>query len=112
MNREFFNQQFAVLVNAYSIKLPDLTQDVYWEMLQPIEAEAFAQGVKACLSECKFFPTIAELGDASMPPVIDKRAPLPAVDHERPKIRWHEQLKRMSEVKKRVNGATPPLMIK
>jgi len=69
MTREFFNRQFAALVSAYTIaqRLSDESQDVYWEMLQNIPMDRFGAGVKKCLARCKFFPTIAELGDASMP---------------------------------------------
>lgn len=96
MNREFFNQQFAALCAAYTIasKLSGESQDVYWQMLQDIPDERFAVGVRECLATCKFFPTIAELGNASMPPVTDMKAPLPALDHERPKINWQKQIER------------------
>lgn len=96
MKREFFNQQFAAMVNAYTIarKLSGEAQDVYWEMLKDIPDEKFAKGVRECLASCKFFPTIAELGEASMPAVTDYRAPLPPIDKERPNINWQEQLHR------------------
>lgn len=69
MTREFFNRQFVVLVNAYTIaqKLSDEAQDVYWEMLRDIPEGKFGAGVRKCLATCKFFPTIAELGEASLP---------------------------------------------
>jgi hypothetical protein len=96
MTREFFNRQFAALCAAYAVSrnLSDESQDVYWQMLQDIPEEKFADGVQECLATCKFFPTIAELGDASMPPVTDYRAPLPPIDKERPKIGWRVQLRR------------------
>jgi len=99
MMREFFNKQFAALCSAYTVsnKLSDESQDVYWEMLQDISERKFSEGVKECLASCKFFPTIAELGDASLPPIEDRRAPLPPIDHERPKINWREQLRRQNE---------------
>lgn len=106
MTRDFFNKQFAAMVNAYAVarKLSDESQDVYWEMLKDIPDEKFAHGVQECLASSKFFPTIAELGDASMPPVTDYKAPLPPIDHERPKINWREQLNRAAEDQKRING--------
>jgi hypothetical protein len=96
MKRDFFNQQFAALVNAYTIasKLSGEAQDVYWEMLKDIPEAKFADGVRECLAGCKFFPTVAELGEASMPAIPDRRAPLPAIDKERPKINWRAQLDR------------------
>lgn len=99
MERQFFNHQFAVLISAFSVsrKLGDESQEIYWEMLKDLPADKFAAGVRSCLAGCKFFPTIAELGDASMPAIEDRRAPLPAIDHERPRIGWQEQLKREKE---------------
>jgi hypothetical protein len=71
-------------------------------MLKDISEEDFADGVKECLASLKFFPTIAELGDASMPSIPDKSAPLPPINQERPKINWLEQLKRQEERKQLV----------
>ena len=97
MKRQFFNQQFAALVSAYTIgqKISDETQDVYWEMLREISEDKFGTGVMRCLASCKYFPTIAELGHASLPPIRDNRAQIPAVDHPWPTINWHEQIRRM-----------------
>jgi hypothetical protein len=99
MKREFFNLQYAVLVNAYAVssKFSDEAQDVYWEMLKDIPEQCFAAGVKECLADCKFFPTIAELGNASLPPVRDFRAPLPPIDQPFRRIGWQKQLERAAE---------------
>ena len=107
MTREFFNEQFAAMANAYTIaqKLSGEAQDVYWEMLKDIPAEKFGFGVYRCLGSCKFFPTIAELGNASMPPMTDYKAPLPPIDKERPMIDWQTQLER--EKKKQTRQALP-----
>lgn len=69
MTREFFNQQFSALlaVYYYAQKMPDEGQDVYWAMLKDLPPDRFSAGVRKCLAECKFFPTIAELGEASLP---------------------------------------------
>lgn len=69
MTREFFNKQFSAMlaVYTYAQKMPEEGQDVYWEMLKGIPEPKFAAGVRKCLSACKFFPTIAELGEASLP---------------------------------------------
>lgn len=69
MTREFFNKQFTAMVVSYpnAQKLADEAQDVYWEMLQHMPQDAFHKAVKKCLGECKFFPTIAELGEAAFP---------------------------------------------
>lgn len=96
MKRDLFNEQFAALCNAYTIakKISSESQDVYWEMLKDIPGEKFTQGVRECLASCKFFPTIAELGEASMPAITDYRTPLPPIDKERPKMNWQVQLER------------------
>mgnify|MGYP001602321004 FL=1 len=101
MKREFFNQQFAALVSAYTIsaKLSDEAQDVYWSMLQLIPEERFGEAVKKCLASCKFFPTISELGEASYP-TIEEPSPYNAfVYHEPRKINWQEQVQRQIERK-------------
>lgn len=69
MTRDFFNKQFLALWGAFlqSQKTVQETQDIYWEMLKDLPEHAFAAAVKKCLAESKFFPTIAELGDASLP---------------------------------------------
>jgi hypothetical protein len=106
MTREFFNKQFAAMCAAYAVSknLSDESQDVYWEMLQDIPEAKFAGGVQECLATCKFFPTIAELGDASMPRVTDHKAPLPPIDKERPTIGWREQLKRAKEQQRQIEA--------
>jgi hypothetical protein len=100
MTRLFFNQQFAALVAAYTIggKIADETQDVYWEMLKDISDEKFAKGVQECLARLKFFPTIAELGEASLPPIRDYKAPLPPVDQPFKMLTWREQIERGKQV--------------
>src|SRR5690348_9340273 len=106
MNREFFNRQFAVLVNAYtmSVRLSDESQVLYWDMLKRSPGVMFGEGVAQCLGMCKYLPTIAELGNASMPPIKDRKAPLPAVDRPWPTIDWREQLKREGEGKRLSEG--------
>jgi hypothetical protein len=96
MTRLFFNQQFAAMVAAYTIrgKLADETQDVYWEMLKDIPHEKFAKGVQECLAQLKFFPSIAELGAASLPPIRDYKAPIPPVDQPFKMLNWREQIER------------------
>lgn len=85
MTRQFFNQQFAALVAAYTYaqKAPEVGQDVYWEMLHGIAEREFVHAVKSCLLTCKFFPTIAELAEAakSVPP-----ARLKLLDEPRPSL--------------------------
>jgi len=70
VKRETFNVGFTAMVKTYAYvgERADVeTMDVYWEMLQGLPDEAFNSAVRACLSECKFFPTIAELGEAALP---------------------------------------------
>jgi hypothetical protein len=91
MTRDVFNTQFTALVNAYTIasKLADESQDVYWTMLQDIPDDKFCAGVRRCLAECRFFPTISELGNASLPKItqtIRQRARFKTVE-----LDWYQQ---------------------
>lgn len=95
MRREFFNQQFSAMlaVYTYAQKLPDEAQDVYWEMLKGIPEDKFHAGIRHCLATCKFFPTISELGEASLP-TIERLAPYnPHVHTEPRKVNWQDQVK-------------------
>jgi len=78
MTRQFFNKQFAALVTAYVVaaKLTDEAQDVYWEMLKDMPEKDFAKAIKQVIATCKFFPTIAEIGEAVFP-TIKRRVMLP-----------------------------------
>ena len=102
----FYIDESSIAYNAYTIsqKISDEAQDVYWEMLKDIPDDKFAKGVKQCLASCKFFPTIAELGEASMPSVTDYRAPLPPVDKERPMINWRVQLEREKKKQEQIES--------
>lgn len=100
MTREFFNRQFLILVKAflYAEKNIDLeSQDIYWDMLKAIPEDKFAQGVRHCLATYKFFPTIAELGQASLPTIKQIiRAPYNPYNYTEPitvKIDWQQQLR-------------------
>ena len=101
MKREFFNQQFAALVSAYTIsaKLSDESQDVYWSMLCEIPEDRFAEAVRKCLGNSKFFPTIAELGEAAYPAFLEPAPYNAFVYHEPRKIGWQEQVRRLVERK-------------
>ena len=98
MNRETFNVQFVALVNAYTYAAERVTpesQDVYWQMLKAIPDEKFIAGVRKCLAECKFFPSITELGEASLPMFIE-RAPYNPYAYQEPRqVGWQEQLARI-----------------
>jgi hypothetical protein len=108
MNREFFNTQFTALLSVftYAHKMPDEGQDVYWEMLKDIPDSKFAAGVQNCLATCKYFPTIAELGDASLPPVRDYKAPLPPVDQPFTMLNWREQIERGKQIQAKLKHDT------
>lgn len=98
MTRDFFNKQFAALVNAYTIsqKLSDEAQDVYWEMLKDIPEKEFIDGVRHCLGACKFFPTISELGEASLPTISESAPYNPWIYTEPRQVRWQEQVTRLT----------------
>jgi hypothetical protein len=103
MDRTFFNQQFAALVSAYvpAQRLPEETQDVYWAMLQDIPAKKFADGVRRCLATSKFFPTIAELGAASMPIKTRLRPYNPYVRQELLNLDWEQQISESKQAKQK-----------
>lgn len=109
MKREFFNKQFAALVSAYTIsnKLQAESQDVYWEMLKGIHEEAFAAGVRKCLAGCKFFPTIAELGEASLPAKEELSDYMVqtknGMDRVRLRVGWEQQVERAEAKKQRID---------
>lgn len=116
MTRETFNIQFTALVNAYAYAAERVTpesQDIYWEMLKGIPDEQFKIGVRDCLGSCKFFPTIAELGNASLPP-IEKKAPYnPHAYHAPRSIYWQEQVQATEEYnQRRIDGGAQKLLRK
>lgn len=107
MDRRTFNIGFTTLVNAFTYAAERVTlesQDIYWEMLHGIPDAAFNQGVRKCLADCKFFPSIAELGEASLPPQTRFAPYNPRVYLEPRKIGWREQVQEMSAEQK----AIPP----
>jgi hypothetical protein len=109
MKRETFNLGFAALVNGYAYAVERVTpesQDVYWEMLKGIPDAKFNEGVRKCLSTCKFFPTIAELGDASLPPKTKLARYNPYTYSEPEKITWETQVREI-EQKQRLLSECP-----
>lgn len=67
MNRQEFNSGFMALLTgfAYAEKKTNLqTEDLYFEMLKEIPVEVWNEGIKECLRELTFFPTIHDLGVA------------------------------------------------
>lgn len=107
MTRDIFNVQFAVLVNAYTYAAERVTlesQNIYWEMLKGIPDEQFKIGVRACLGSCKFFPTIAELGNASLP-AISEPAPYNPHAYQPPRqVGWQEQVERIEHGHRQLVG--------
>ena len=97
MTKAFFTEQFAALVAAFlpSQRLSDVSQAVYWEMLQGIPEDKFANGVRKCLATCKFFPTIAELGDAALPK-IKKLGPYNPYAESIVTLDWRDQVKELA----------------
>jgi len=68
MDRKGFNLSWAALIAAFpNSKTTPQSQDVYWMMLQDMPKDWFEKGIRKCLSECTFFPTINDLGRASVP---------------------------------------------
>jgi len=96
MDKKFFKAQIAALAAAFRVQEDKVEPliDVYWSRLYDIPTAKFAEGVRWCLDNCEYFPTIAELGYASLPPRRDYKAPLPPVDQPFATINWREQLDR------------------
>lgn len=98
MKRQTFNTCFAAMAKAYlysESKIDPETADVYWEMLKNIPDDKFNLGVRDCLAKCKFFPTIAELGQASLP-TIKRLAPYNPYSVQEPReIGWQEQVREL-----------------
>jgi hypothetical protein len=68
MEREIFNLGWSGLLAAFpNFKGDDHTQDVYYECLRDIPPDWWSRGVKHCLTNNKFFPSISELGKACCP---------------------------------------------
>ncbi len=65
MNQENFTKGWAMLLTLpNSERVTPASQDIYWEMLKDIPDAIWARGVKDCLREKTFFPTIHDLGVA------------------------------------------------
>jgi len=95
MDREFFNYNWAALISAFpNSKVTPESQDIYWMMLKELPEEMFNKGVKKCLTDCIFFPSIHELGETSVPPVIETYPYNAHVYREPRKLAWTEALKR------------------
>lgn len=104
MKPETFKIGYAALINAFanSEKTTPATMDVYWEMLRRMPDEKFETGVRKCLATCKFFPTIAELGAACLPPLLERLPYNPHVYREPRKLNWTEQLDEMEQDQRRL----------
>lgn len=96
MNRKFFNEQFAALMTAYAgtMKMPDAKIEVYWEMLKDLPQAEFGEAVKEWLSESKWFPTIAELGDLTLPPITELTPYNSHTPQKEIRIGWRAQVER------------------
>lgn len=99
MNRDTFNRGFATLVNGYAYAQERVTlenQDIYWAMLKDIPDELWLTGIQKCLADCKFFPSINEIGVACCgenEEVIDPFAKLtPWIQPTKRKVTWQENL--------------------
>jgi len=102
MTKEFFNKQFAALWAAFlpAQKIINESQDVYWQQLRDIPTEKFAIAVRQCLDQCKYFPTIAELGEAALPGKnVSVRGRTRFVSIY---LTWHDQVDAMQRWKEKI----------
>ena len=95
MDRQFFNLQWVALISAFpNSKVTPESQDIYWMMLKDIPEEMFEKGIKKCLTDCTFFPSIHQLGEGSIPTTIETY-PYNAYVYREPRVlTWTESLKR------------------
>jgi hypothetical protein len=99
MKRETFNLGFAALLNGYTYAAERVTpesQDVYWEMLHGIPDDAFNRGVRKCLASSKYFPSISELGEASLPTKLIPAPYDPHVYTPPREVTWDQQVKEIA----------------
>ena len=69
MKRESFNTAYAGLLNAFPAQAERLTvetQELYWVTLNQIPEENFRAGMMKILTNNTYFPSIREIGVASM----------------------------------------------
>lgn len=85
MNRQTFNLQYATLKAAYpwvEDKKPEESEELCWQIFQPVPDDLFVEGVKAAILDCKFFPSIAELLEKTYPPILKNPPYNPYGSHE------------------------------
>jgi len=56
------------------------------------------------LTEQYIFSNDSQLGDASLPPIRDKKAPLPPVDHPFKMLNWREQIERQQAEQAKIDN--------
>ena len=102
MKREIFNQGFATLVNGYAYAQDRVTpesQDIYWAMLKDVPDDVWLWGIRKCLADYKFFPSINEIGVAccgESEEITDPFAKLtPWIQSAKRKVTWQENLDRI-----------------
>lgn len=69
MTDESFTLGFAALVNAFVLtghKVEPESRDIYFKLLSRIPDALWERAIKRCLVDCKFFPTIKEIGEAAV----------------------------------------------
>lgn len=107
MERKSFNKGFAALVNAFAHaqeRISPESQEIYWTILKDIPDDLWLEGVEGCLCDCKFFPSINELGAAccgEQEIATDPFAHLtPWVKPATRRITWRENLDKILSRKK------------
>ena len=99
MTEQNFNLGFATIVNAFIAAAPKVspqTTDIYWQTLQEIPDDLWKAGVQRCLRVCKFFPSIAELGEACLNGHLVEPFKYNPHCYNEPKVfEWPDALKRV-----------------
>jgi hypothetical protein len=105
MTEDQFKLGFATLVNTFIFapgKITDATRDIYWQMLNEIPGDLWESGLQRCLRVCKFFPTIAELGEACLHGhLIERFKYNPHCYTEPKKLDWFDALQQVLQERRR-----------
>lgn len=112
MKSNEFGLAWASFLNAWPAnKMTEQSQAVYWEVLRDIPSNLWAAGVRRVLAECRFFPTINEIGVACC-----GETPEHYVTREDPwrtkqvwtekveRVTWRENLQRILEPTQQIEG--------
>ena len=114
MTEDVFKLGLASLVNAFpnsSERITRESRDIYWELLRDIPNDLFERGIKKCMAECRFFPTVNDIGERALSDYTTISHRNNHVYIEPTKITWQEGLERSKrqETQRQIVPPEPPL---